>query len=40
VIEVSGDKTRLGVELPKDVTVHGREVYEAILSHKEFGQAT
>ena len=25
-----GDKVRLGVELPKDGTVHRREVYEAI----------
>ena len=30
VIEVRGDKVRLGVEHPKGVTVHRREVYEAI----------
>ena len=32
VIEIRGDKVRLGIEAPKDVTVHRREVYEAIQS--------
>ena len=40
VIEIRGDKVRLGVELPKDGTVHRREVYEAIVSQKEVGQGT
>jgi carbon storage regulator len=40
VIEVRGDKVRLGIEHPKDVTVHKREIYEAILSQQEVGQAT
>jgi len=30
VVEIRGDKVRLGIEAPKDVTVHRREVYEAI----------
>jgi carbon storage regulator len=30
VIEIRGDKVRLGFEAPKHVTVHRREVYEAI----------
>jgi carbon storage regulator len=30
VIEIRGDKVRLGIEAPKDVTVHRREVYESI----------
>jgi carbon storage regulator len=30
VIEIRGDKVRLGIEAPKDVTVHREEVYEAI----------
>lgn len=30
VIEIRGDKVRLGIEAPKDVTVHRREVYDAI----------
>jgi carbon storage regulator len=32
VIEIRGDKVRLGIEAPKHVTVHRREVYEAIQS--------
>jgi carbon storage regulator len=32
VIEVRGDKVRLGIEHPDGVTVHRREVYEAILN--------
>ncbi len=30
VIEIRGDKIRLGIDAPKDVSVHRREVYEAI----------
>ena len=30
VVEIRGDKIRLGIEAPKDVSVHRREVYEAI----------
>lgn len=30
VIEIRGDKVRLGVEAPRDVSVHRQEVYEAI----------
>ena len=30
VIEIRGDKVRLGVEHPQGVTVHRAEVYEAI----------
>jgi carbon storage regulator len=40
VIEVRGDKVRLGVEHPKGVSVHRWEVFEAIVSQKEVGQAT
>ena len=34
VIEIRGDKVRLGIEAPKDVTVHRREVYEAIQNQE------
>lgn len=34
VVEIRGDKVRLGIEAPKDVTVHRREVYEAIQHQK------
>jgi len=30
VVEIRGDKIRLGIEAPKNVSVHRREVYEAI----------
>jgi carbon storage regulator len=30
VVEIRGDKVRLGVEAPKEVPVHHNEVYEAI----------
>ena len=30
VVDVRGDKVRLGIEAPKDVPVHRREVYDAI----------
>ena len=30
VVEVRGDKVRLGIDAPKEVTVHRREVYDAI----------
>jgi carbon storage regulator len=32
VVEIRGDKVRLGIEAPKEVSVHRREVYEAIQS--------
>ena len=30
VVEISGDKVRLGVEAPRESPVHRREVYDAI----------
>jgi len=35
VVEIRGDKVRLGVEAPKEIPVHRREVYEAILRSQE-----
>ena len=35
VIEIRGDKVRLGVELPEGGTVHRREVYEAICCQEQ-----
>ena len=43
VVEIRGDKVRLGIDAPKDVTVHRREVYEAIQSQaraRDEGAAT
>ena len=30
VIEIRGDKVRLGIDAPKDVAVHREEVFDAI----------
>ena len=30
VVEIRGDKIRLGIDAPRDVPVHRQEVYEAI----------
>jgi carbon storage regulator len=30
VVEVRGDRVRLGIEAPKNVTVHRKEIYDAI----------
>jgi carbon storage regulator len=35
VVEIRGDKVRLGIEAPKDVAVHRREVYDAIQSQQQ-----
>lgn len=37
VVEIRGDKVRLGIEAPKDVPVHRQEVYEAIHGTKAPG---
>ena len=34
VVEIRGDKVRLGIEAPKEVPVHRREVYDAIHRNK------
>lgn len=30
IVEVRGDKVRIGIDAPKDVAVHRQEVYDAI----------
>ena len=34
IIEVRGDKVRLGIQAPRDVAVHRQEVLDAILAEK------
>ena len=38
VVEIRGDKVRLGVEAPKEVPVHRREVYDAIRRNVAIGE--
>lgn len=40
VVEIRGDKVRLGVEAPKEVPVHRREVYDAIKRAESEQQRT
>jgi carbon storage regulator len=40
IVEIRGDKVRLGIDAPKDVTVHRREVYEAIQNQARRDGAT
>jgi carbon storage regulator len=38
VVEIRGDKVRIGIDAPKSVSVHRHEVYEAIqLQQKSNG---
>ena len=39
VIEIRGDKVRLGIDAPRDVAVHREEVYDAIKREAEQKQA-
>jgi carbon storage regulator len=35
IVDVRGDKVRLGITAPKEITVHRKEVYEAIQREKK-----
>ncbi|TSC71979.1 MAG: carbon storage regulator CsrA [Parcubacteria group bacterium Gr01-1014_38] len=35
VVEIRGDRVRLGVAAPPDVTVHRQEVFDAIQEYKQ-----
>ena len=37
VVEIRGDKVRLGIEAPEEVPVHRREVFDAIRRNKTAG---
>ena len=38
VIDIRGDKIRLGIDAPKHVSVHRREIYDRIKSPAKEGQ--
>lgn len=35
IVDIRGDKVRLGIEAPKEVSVHRQEIYEAIKKNNE-----
>jgi carbon storage regulator len=35
IVEVRGDKVRIGIDAPRDVTVHRQEIYDAIRRDSE-----
>lgn len=35
IVDIRGDKVRIGIEAPTDVPVHRQEVYEAIKSQQK-----
>lgn len=37
VLDVRGDKVRIGIEAPRDVVVHRKEVYDAIQKQNADG---
>jgi len=39
VVEIRGDKVRLGIDAPKEVPVHRREVYEKIKESERLDKA-
>jgi carbon storage regulator len=39
VVDIRGDKVRLGVEAPKEISVHRLEVYNAIQRESEVRDA-
>lgn len=38
VVEIRGDKVRIGVDAPSDVPVHRKEVYDAIQNGEPFNK--
>jgi carbon storage regulator len=39
IVDVRGDKVRLGITAPREIPVHRREVYDAIQREKSEKQA-
>ena len=39
VVEIRGDKVRLGIEAPKDVSVHRKEIHDAIKNSQRSSES-
>jgi carbon storage regulator len=39
IVDIRGDKVRLGIEAPKEVPVHRQEVYEAIQRERALNES-
>ena len=37
IVEVRGDKVRIGIEAPRDVSVHRQEIYDSIRRDAQSG---
>jgi len=40
IVDVRGDKVRIGINAPRDISVHRKEIYLAIQKEKETNNAS
>jgi len=40
IVDVRGDKVRIGINAPRDINVHRKEIYLAIQKEKETNNAS